>query len=150
MVVLSYAVGFIYISRESSVLFLLLQCRLMICGDNGVHYDPIVVLRCFHITVPHYHHYADVSEGTELPKYLSGTFCRVMKSILSVIFRAACILLIHFSYDVRIRVSYHHHQMESMPYLPLFRVRSWYNDHCHSLDNITSVGQHALLWHPFI
>ena len=103
---------------------LLLQGRFMMCGNNRVHYDPIVVFVCFHITVPHYHHYADVSEGTELLKCLSGTFCRVIKSILSVIFRAICILLIHFSYDDcenTCTLFYYHHQMESMTYLPLFR-----------------------------
>ena len=32
-------------------------------------------LVCLHITLPHYHHYADLSESIELLKCLSGTFC---------------------------------------------------------------------------
>ena len=36
-----------------------------------------MILVCLHITLPHYHHYADVSEGIELLKCLSGTFCPV-------------------------------------------------------------------------
>ena len=40
----------------------------------------MVTLICFYITMitlPHYSHYGDVSEGIELQKSLSGTFCEV-------------------------------------------------------------------------
>ena len=47
---------------------------LMMCANNGVYYDLMVVLICLHITLPHYDHHADVSEGIELLKCLSGTF----------------------------------------------------------------------------
>ena len=57
-----------YISREVWVLFLLLLCSLMMCTNNRVHYGPMAVFICLHIT--HYHHYADVSEGIELVKCL--------------------------------------------------------------------------------
>ena len=33
---------------------------------NQVYYGPMVVFVWLHITLPHYHHYADISEGIEL------------------------------------------------------------------------------------
>ena len=81
-----------YISREIWILFLVLLCCLMICANNRAHYGPMFVFVCFHITLPHYHHYADVSESIELLKCLSGTFfpsvCLILKSIISIIFHA--------------------------------------------------------------
>ena len=68
---------YIYISWGSWVLFLWLLCSLMMCANNRVHHGLMVVIVCLHITLPHYHHYTDVSEGIELLKCLSGTFCRV-------------------------------------------------------------------------
>ena len=50
--VLSYAVGFQYISRDIWVLSPLLQCSLMMCANNRVHYRLMVVLVCLRITLP--------------------------------------------------------------------------------------------------
>ena len=57
-----------------------------------------------------------------------------IKSILSIIFHAiygaVCIQLTHFSYtdcENTWTLSYYQHQIGSMTYLPLFRVRSWNN-----------------------
>ena len=44
-------------------------------ANYRLHYALVVVFVCLHFTLPHYHHYADVSEGIELLKYLSGVFC---------------------------------------------------------------------------
>ena len=55
-----------YISRESWVLCFLLVPSLMMCANNRIHYDPTVLFVCFHTTLPHYHHYADLSECIEL------------------------------------------------------------------------------------
>ena len=46
----------------------LLLCSLMMCKNSRVHYGPMVVFVCVHITMPHYHRYADFSEGVELLK----------------------------------------------------------------------------------
>ena len=53
-----------YIFRESWVLFPLLLYSVMICTNNRVHYDPMVLFFCLQITHPNYHHYADVSESS--------------------------------------------------------------------------------------
>ena len=39
-----------------------------------MHYGPVVIFVCLHITPPHYHHHADVSEGIDLLKCLSDAF----------------------------------------------------------------------------
>ena len=40
-----------------------------------VHCGPMVVVVSLHITVPHYHHYAGVSDSIGLLKCLPGTVC---------------------------------------------------------------------------
>ena len=66
----------------------------MICANDRVYYGPMVVFVCLHTTLPHYHHYADVSEGIERLKCWSSTTCQVcvcvfkIKSILAIIFHA--------------------------------------------------------------
>ena len=123
-----------YISQESCF-FLLLLCSFMLCSNNRIHYGSTVVFDCLHFTPPHYHHYADVSEGIGLLKYLSGTLCRVcvstVESFLSITFHAIYgavhIQLSQFSYDdcENMRtLSHYHNEIDSMIHLPLFRVRS--------------------------
>ena len=47
---------------------------LMICANKRIQYGPMVVFVCLHIALPHYLHYADVSESIELLKCLSCIF----------------------------------------------------------------------------
>ena len=58
-----------------SVCFITVQSYA--CANNRIHYVPMVLFVCLHFISPHYHHYADISEGAKLLKCLSGTFCRV-------------------------------------------------------------------------
>ena len=106
-----------------------LLCTLVMCANNWIHFSPVVVFVWMHFTLPHYHHFADASEGIELLKYLSGSFCRVskIKSILSILFHsihaALSIQLTHFSYDDcenMCTLSHFHHQIGIMT-------------HCHCL-----------------
>ena len=99
-----YAVGFI--SRQSWVLCLLLLRSLIMCANNRVHYDPMVVLFCLHISLPPYHHYTDLSESIELLKCLSGKFClkyvkimSILLIILHAIYGAVRIQCTHFSWN---------------------------------------------------
>ena len=63
--------SFSYISWESWVMCLLLLCSRMMSATNRVHYHPIAVFVCLYITLPHYHHYSDLSKDIELLKCLS-------------------------------------------------------------------------------
>ena len=98
-------------------------CSVMICANNQIHYGLMVIFICLHITLPHYHHYADVSEGTENVCYVHSVEClSKINSIFSIIFhticRTMCIQLSHFSYDDcenMCTLSYHyHHQIRSL------------------------------------
>ena len=57
--------------------YILLMCSPMMCSNNQEQYGPMVFFVCLYITLHHYHHYADVPEGSEYLKYLFGTFCPV-------------------------------------------------------------------------
>ena len=59
-----------HIYAGNAGLFLLLLCSLMLCANDRVNYGPMVVFVCLLITLPHYHHYADVPEGIEFLNYL--------------------------------------------------------------------------------
>ena len=73
------------------------------CANDRVHYGPTAVFVCLYITLAHYHHYAELSEGIGFLKYLFQLYSvecvSKIKSILSIIFHeAVCIRFIHFSY----------------------------------------------------
>ena len=58
-----------YISRERYGWFLLLLCSIVRCANDLEHYGSMVVFVYLHITLLHYHHYADdVYEGIGLLK----------------------------------------------------------------------------------
>ena len=66
----------------------------------------MVIFICLHITLPHYHHYADISEGIKLVngiKVHPVEYMSKIKSILTIIFHAiygtVCIQLTHFLCD---------------------------------------------------
>ena len=64
----------------------------MICANNQVHYGLMVIYSYLHITLPHYHHYAHLSEGNKLLRCFSDIFClecvSMIRSVLSIIFHA--------------------------------------------------------------
>ena len=87
VVVPSYAVGFMHIPG-SWVIFLTVQ-------SFRVHYGPMVVFVSLHITLPHFHHYADISERIELvndwahsPSYLVCDTCENACTLSIVIIKA--------------------------------------------------------------
>ena len=49
----------------------------MVFANYRIHCGLWVVFVCLQTTPSHYHHYADLSEGIELLKCLSGICCRV-------------------------------------------------------------------------
>ena len=96
-----------------------------------IEYIMMVVYVYLHITLPHYHHYAGLSECIELLKCLSDIFClecvSKVRSVLLIIFHAiyeaVCIQFIHFcndDYDKTCTWSYYHHQIRSMTHFFFF------------------------------
>ena len=110
--------------------------QFMMSANSWIRFALQIILVCLYSTPSHYHHCAKWSEDIELLKCLSDIFCRVckIKHILSVIHYticgAVCFRFSHFPHDDWENIytlSYYHHQIGSMNYYPLFRVRSWKN-----------------------
>ena len=92
-----------------------------------------------YITSSHYHHCANFSEDIEFIKCLSDIFCRVcdwehiLSGIHYSIYGAVCFQFTQLLYDnweniYKINtLFFFHHQIGSMNYYPLFKVRSWNN-----------------------
>ena len=66
-----------YVSREHWDPVSITDVQSMVFANNRMHYDLYVAFVCLQITPSHYHHYADLSEGIELLKWLSGICCQV-------------------------------------------------------------------------
>ena len=109
--------------------------KFMMSANIRILFGLQIVFVCLYITTHHYHHCANLSEDIELMKCLSDTFCRVckIKHLFSVIhyttYGALCFQFTYFIVMIEkiYTLSYYHHQIGSMNYHPLFRVRSWNN-----------------------
>ena len=117
---------------ESWVLFLLLLCSFM-CVNNRMHYGPMIVFVCLYFTLPHYHQYADVYEGTELRKYLSGTLTsvclRLSLSFMQYVY-SAYLFILSWLWEYMSFILSSSNRNRSMTHFPLFGVRSWNNGMC--------------------
>ena len=97
----------------------------------------LAVFVCLYITPSHYHHCANLSEDIELIKCLSDICCRVSEwdlaySLSYPLYNIwGCAFSVYPSPLWWLReyftLSYYHHQIGSMNYSPLFKVRSWNN-----------------------
>ena len=109
LVMPSCTVRFIYFPKKLG-LCRLSRCSLMTCTYNRVHYGPMVAFLCLNIKLPHYHHYAALSEGIELLKGLSvnsvSRVCLRFSQFSQLCFQymGLCLLSLHISLMiVRIR-----------------------------------------------
>ena len=110
----------------------------MMSANTRTFFGLQIVLVCLYSAPSHYHHCANLSEGIELMKCLSDIYfvecVSKIKHVLSVIHYticgAVCFQFTHFScgdWENICTLSYYHHQIGSVNYYPLFRVRSWNN-----------------------
>ena len=129
-----------YTFRENREFVFIIIEQFMMSANSRIRFGLQIVLICLYSTPSHYHHCANLSEDIELIKCLSDIFCRVckIKHILSVIHYT-----IHYTICGAVRFQFTHspcddweniytlpyylHQIGSMNYYPLFRVRSWDN-----------------------
>ena len=124
-----------YTFREDREFVFIIIVQFMMSANNRIRFVLKIVFVCLYITPSHYHHCTNIHEDIELIKCLSDIFCRVCKirHILSVIHYtvggAVCFQFTHFLVMIEriYTLSYYHHQIGSMNYYPLFRVRSWNN-----------------------
>ena len=110
----------------------------IMCANNRVHSDLMVVLVCLRITLHHYQQsYLRVLDLHNAFQVHSVEWGYEINSIILVIchaiYGAVYIQLTHSSYDeceIICTLSYYHHQIGSMTHLPLFRVSLWNNGMC--------------------
>ena len=138
MFVTSYSVAYCIFIPETGNLFSLFLCSWWWVQKVEYVFGLQIVFVCgyMYITPSHYHHCANLSEDIKLIKCMSDIFCRVcvrlsIFSQLSIIqYMGLCVFSLPISLVMIERLytlSYYHHQIGSMNYYLLFRVRSWNN-----------------------
>ena len=125
-----------YTFRENrDFFFCIIIVPFMMSANIRIRFGLQIVFVCLHIASSHYHHCANLSEDIELIKcqiYFVECVSKV-KHIFSVIhytiYWAVCFQFTHSLVMIEriYTLSYHHHQIGSMNYYPLFMVGSWNN-----------------------
>ena len=126
-----------YTFRENWDFVLIIIVQFMMSANSRMRYGLQIVFVCLYITPSHYLHCANLSVDIEPMKCLPDVFCRVWEydwaySLSYPLFNTwGCMFSVYPipSWWLReyIALSYYHHQIGSMNYYPLFRVRSWNN-----------------------
>ena len=134
----------VYTFRENREFVFTIIIQFMMSANSQIRFGFQILFVCLYITTSHYHHYANLSEDIELIKCLSDILVACVR--LSISFQLSIIQYVWlrvFSLHILLwwlrkyiyTLSYHHHQIGSMNYYPLFRVRSWNNGmRCMSFD----------------
>ena len=126
-----------YTFREDRDFVFFVIVQFMMSANIRIRFDLQIVFICFHITPSHYHDCAKLIWGHwtyKMPvRYiLSSVWVRLsIFSQLSIIqYMGLGVFSLPMSLVMIERIytlSYYHHQIGSMNYYPLFRVRSWNN-----------------------
>ena len=108
--------------------------QFMMSANCRMRFGFQIVFVCVYITLRHYHYCVIY---LKIIKCLSDMFCRVCELLCRVCQLSlmqynisGCVFSLPFPFDDwenTYTLSYHHHQIGSMNYYPLFRVRSWNN-----------------------
>ena len=126
-----------YTFREDWDFVFIIIVQFMVSANSRIRYGPLIVFFCLYITPSHYHHCANFSVDIEPMKCLPDIFWWVCEwdwaySLSYPLFNIwGCMFWVYpiLSWWLReyIALSCYHHQIGSMNYYPLFRVRSWNN-----------------------
>ena len=126
-----------YTFRENRKFVFVIIVQFMMSANNWIRFGLKIVFVYLYIMPSHYHHCANLSEYIELIKLPVRCFVEYVskiRHILSVIHYtirgAVCFQFTHSPCDDWENIytlPYYHHQIGSMKYYPLFRVRSWNN-----------------------
>ena len=110
-----------YSSRKSFVFVSIFTVRFIMCANNWLHCGLKVVFLYLHITLFHYHHYAELIwkywTYKMLVRYIRTVECVSKTPIYYSIYGVVSHQLTHFSFDNWANVctkSYHFHQVENM------------------------------------
>ena len=121
--------------RENRDFVFSIIVQFMMSANNRTRSGLQIVFVCLYITLSHYHHCANLSDDIELIKCHSDIFCvgirlSIFSQLCIIQYMGLCIFRLPISLVMFKRIytlSYYHHQIGSMKYFPLFRVRSWNN-----------------------
>ena len=121
-----------YRFRENRDFVFAIIVQFMTSANIRIRFGLQIVFVCLYITPSHYHHCAHLSEGIELIKCLSDIFVECVKlNIFSQLSLIQYMGLWVFSLPISLvmieriyTLSCYHHQIGSMNYNSLFRVRS--------------------------
>ena len=118
--------------------------------NSRIHFGLQIVFICLYITPSHYHHWANLSEDIEhkMPdRYiLSSVYVRlrIFSQLYIIQYMGLCVFSLPISRVMNERtytLSYYHHQIGSMNYYPLLRVRPWNNGmRCMSLYSYLAIS----------
>ena len=100
----------VYTFRENREFVFIGVVHFMMSANSQIRFGMQIVFVCLYIKPSHYHHCAN---------FIHYTICEDV-----------CFQFTHFlcdDWENIYTLSYHHHQIVSMNYYPLFRVRSWNN-----------------------
>ena len=122
---------------ENREFIFIIIVQFMMSANSRIRFGLKIVFVYLYITPSHYHHYANLSDDIELIKCLSDIFCRVCEcdkayALSYPLYNTwGCVFSVYpfplWWLREYIYLSYYHHQIGSMNYCPLFRVRSWNN-----------------------
>ena len=127
----------VYTFRENREFVFIKIVQFMMSANSRIRFGSQIVFVCLYITPSHYHHCANFiwrHRTYKMPVRYNLSSVWVRLSIFFVIHyticRAVCFQFTHFlrdDWDNIHTLFYYHHQIGSMNYFPLFRVRSWNN-----------------------
>ena len=130
----------VYTFRENREFVFISIVQFIMSENSRIRFGLRIVFVCLYITPSHYHHCANFiwrhwTYKMPVRYNLSSMLVRLsIVSQLSVIHYtvcgSVCFQFTHFlcvDWDNIYTLSYYHHQLGSMNYYPLFRVRSWNN-----------------------
>ena len=134
----------VYTFRENREFVFISFAQFMVSANSRIRFSLKIVFICLYITPSHYHHCANFiwrhwTYKMSVRYNLSRVWVRLsIFSQLSIIqYVGLCVFQFTHSpgddWENIYTLSYYHHQIGSMNYYPLFRVRSWNNGmHCMS------------------
>ena len=124
-----------YTFRENRECVFIIIVQFMMTASSRKRFGLKIVFVYSYITACHYHHCANLSKDIEL---IMSKIRHILSVIHYTICGAVCFQFNHFPFDDWENIytlSYYHHQIGSMNYYPLYRVRPWNNDvRCMSLS----------------
>ena len=127
----------VYAFRENREFVFINTVQFMMSVNSRIRFGLHIVFVCLYLTPSHYHHCANFiwrHWAYNLPVRYNLSSVSKIKHILSVIHYIICgVVCFQFTHSLCddweniYTLSYYHHQIGSMNYYRLFRVRSWNN-----------------------